>query len=196
MLAAAAAVIGRAGPGFTLADVAAQAQVSAGTLVHRFGSKHGLLLAMVRTAVEDTRREMSALGAGDGDPLAALVRAIVERYAPLDDPATAANNLAQLAADLSDEALRAAMADLYAAVRHGIGALLRRAVEAGALPGAPPVPVAARILAATADGTAIHWSTHPHGGLRRRLATDLDHILVGWRHAPAGAGPDTRGERR
>ena len=48
IIAAAGRVIGRSGPGFTLAEVAAEAGVAAGTLVHRFGSKHGLLVAMTR----------------------------------------------------------------------------------------------------------------------------------------------------
>ncbi len=182
LLAAAGTVIGRVGPGFTLADVAAEAQVSPGTLVHRFGSKHGLLLAMLRAAIADARSVPDA-GPAD-DPVAAVRDALVERYRPLDDPASAANNLAQLAADLSDGRLRAGMAEFYDAVRAGTRALLRRAVGAGALPGAPAVPVAARVLVAVADGAAIHWSTDPHGSLRRRLAVDLDAILVGWRRPP------------
>lgn len=197
LLAAAGAVIARVGPAFTLADVAGEAQVSAGTLGHRFGSKHGLLQAMLRVAIDDARREMAAARAGDGDPVTAVRRALVERYAPLDDPVSAANNLAQLAADLSDERLRAGMAEFYAAVRAGTRALLHRAVDAGALPGAPAVPVAARILAAVADGAALHWSTRPHGSLRARLAADLDAILAGWRRPPADTGgrddADTRG---
>ncbi|GIH15325.1 TetR/AcrR family transcriptional regulator [Rugosimonospora africana] len=182
LVAAAGTAIGRLGPGFTLADVAAEAQVSAGTLVHRFGSKHGLLLAMLRAATADARA--APAGAPVADPVAAVRDALVERYRPLDDPGSAANNLAQLAADLSDERLRAGMAEFYDAVRAGTRALLRRAVDAGALPGAPPVPVAARILTAVADGAAIHWSTDPRGSLRHRLAADLDAILAGWRRRP------------
>jgi AcrR family transcriptional regulator len=181
LLAAAGTVIGRVGPAFTLADVAAEAQVSPGTLGHRFGSKHGLLLAMLRAATADARAVPQATAA---DPVAAVRDAIVERYRPLDDPASAPNNLAQLAADLSDERLRAGMAEFYAAVRAGTRTLLRRAVDAGALPGAPAVPVAARVLVAVADGAAVHWSTEPRGSLRRRLAVDLDAILAGWRRPP------------
>jgi AcrR family transcriptional regulator len=183
LLGAAAAVVSRVGPGFTLADIATEAGVSAGILVHRFGSKRGLVLAMMRDAIESAVRELrvDTMVAVDGDPVTAVREALVGRYAALDDPVAAANNLAQLGNDLADEDLRATLAQLYAAVEAGAAALLKRAVDAGALPGAPAVPVAARVLAAVLDGTAIRWSTRPDGSLTERLGVDLDAILTGWR---------------
>ena len=173
---AAGRVIGRAGPGFTLAEVAAEADVSAGTLVHRFGSKQGLLLAMMRSAID------TEVPPAPGDPVTAIRETLVARYAPLDDAGTAPNHLAQLAADLGDAELRGHLADLYAAIEAQVRALVRKA----AMPGAPSAAVAARLLTATADGTAIHWSTRPTGSLRRRLRTDLDAILNAWRRERAG----------
>jgi AcrR family transcriptional regulator len=151
MLSAAALVIGRLGPGFTLADVAKEARVAVGTLAKRFGSKHGLLVAMTKAAIDDMRRQMHQAS----DPVEALVRA----YAPLDDPLTAANNLAQLAADLSDVELRGLMGEFYAVMEEEVGRLTD--------------PVTARILTAIADGTALHWSTRPDGSLAERLRHDL-----------------------
>src|SRR3954463_12933808 len=52
LLDAAAGRISRLGPGFTLADVAAEARVAVGTVAQRFGSKHGLLVAMTKGAVD------------------------------------------------------------------------------------------------------------------------------------------------
>ncbi|WP_039739186.1 TetR family transcriptional regulator, partial [Saccharomonospora halophila] len=46
LLEAAGAVIGRVGPGFTLAAVAEEAGVSVGSVAGRFGSRHGLLVAL------------------------------------------------------------------------------------------------------------------------------------------------------
>ncbi|MEV0397980.1 TetR/AcrR family transcriptional regulator [Polymorphospora rubra] len=181
LLAAAAAVIGRHGPGFTLADIAAEAQISAGTLIHRFGSKHGLLTAMLAASI-DAARQPATTSPDDGDPVAAIRRALVDRYTAIDNPGTAPNHLAQLATELADEHLRAGLADLHTAVETAVTALVRAAADTGALPGAPAAAVAARILTATADGTAIHWSTRPDGHLRDRLTTDLDAILAGWRH--------------
>jgi len=169
IIAAAGRVIGRSGPGFTLAEVAAEAGVAAGTLVHRFGSKHGLLVAMTRSAVAGVR------AAEDGH--VDVVDLIVDSYADLDDPAAAANNLAQLAVDLTDPDLRALMAEFYAALEHRLETTLANQH----LSGAPDPAVAARILAAIADGTAIHWSARPVGSLRDRLRTDVGAVVDGWR---------------
>lgn len=184
LLTAAGVVISRLGPGFTLADVAREAGVAVGTLAQRFGSKHGLLAAMTRTAVESTREGMRAAAAASGDPVAIAIDVLVQTFAPLDDPGTAANNLAQLAVDLADEELRGLLAELHAAIEEGLIPLLDRAVREGRLPGAPPVPVAARILAAVADGTTLHWSARPAGGLCDRGRTDLRAVLTGWCRAP------------
>jgi len=182
---AAGTVVSRLGPAFTLADVAAEAQVAAGTLVQRFGSKHGMLVAMTRAAIESMRRNLAAAVADPDDP-AAAARALVGWYAPLDDPRSAANNLAQLAFDLADDQLRGLMGEFYAVMEAELEPLLGRAVAAGDLPGAPPVAVATRILTATADGTAIHWSARPVGSLRARMEADLEAVLAGWRRDPDG----------
>ncbi|WP_285485859.1 TetR/AcrR family transcriptional regulator [Amycolatopsis taiwanensis] len=178
LLAAAGAAIAQLGPRFTLADVAARAGVSAGSVVHRFGSKHGLLVALFDAAIEAAR---SPTAAGEAaDPVAAIRNETVNQAAPLDDPEAAANNLAQLGADLADETLRTRLAELHAAVEARLESLLIRAVDTGELPGAPPAPVAARVLAALVNGTTLRWSAAPVGGLRARLLADLDAVLAGW----------------
>ncbi|MEV5748123.1 TetR/AcrR family transcriptional regulator [Actinoallomurus sp. NPDC052308] len=182
LLAAAGVAISRLGPGFTLADVAREAGVAVGTVAQRFGSKHGLLVAMTRAAVRTTREGMGAAAAAHGDPVAVVVEVLVAAFGPLDDPARAANNLAQLAVDLADEELRGLLAELHTALEEGLVPLLDRAVREGRLPGAPPAPVAARILAAVTDGTTLHWSARPVGGLCDRLRADLDAVLAGWSH--------------
>jgi AcrR family transcriptional regulator len=180
LLAAAASAISRLGPAFTLADVATEAQVAAGTLVHRFGSRHGLLVALMDSAIASARRRMTA-AAGSCDATLTGVRTVLaDQYAPLDDPLTAARNLAQLGFDLADSDLRERLAVMYVAVRDGLCTLLAEAAARGELPCAPPPAIAARILAAAADGTALHWSARPEGSLRERLTTDIDAILTGW----------------
>lgn len=173
MLSAAGVVIGRLGPGFTLRDVAVEARVAVGSVSGRFGSKHGLLVAMTRAAIASLPAVMRA----EGDVLTALVAA----YAPLDDPAVAANNLAQLGVDLGDARLRALMAEFHAVME----AEVRRLLDRAPLAHGPPSPVAARILTAVADGTAVHWSARPVGGLRERLRDDLDAIITAWKGTTA-----------
>jgi AcrR family transcriptional regulator len=184
MLAAAGHAIARLGPAFTLADVAAEAGIAAGTLIHHYGSKHGLLTAMIEADTASLRREMGSASGAVEDPVAAMIHALTAWYAPLDDPTTAANSLAQLAFDLADGTLRALMAKFYAVMEEELQLLLSRAFASGDLPGAPPIPIAARILTAIADGTAMHWSACPDDGLCARLSVDLVAVLNGWRHAP------------
>jgi AcrR family transcriptional regulator len=176
LLDAAAVSISRLGPGFTLADVAAEARVAVGTIAQRFGSKHGLLVAMIRNAIDGMRTGIRGSVVGI-DPVEGVIHALVTAYAPLDDSSTAANNLAQLAGDLADGELRGLMAEFYAVMEAEIAGL----VELAELPGAPAAPVAARILTAIADGTAIHWSARPEGGLCERLRGDLTAVVAGWR---------------
>jgi AcrR family transcriptional regulator len=178
LLAAAGSVIARVGPGFTLADIAAQAGVVAGTLVQRFGSKHGLLAALSRMTIDALPDSIRTAAKGHADPLAALRAGLVQPYAALDDPAAAANNLAQLAVDFADAELRGLLAELYATVEAEVAALVHDA--AAALPGAPPADHAARVLTALAEGSAIRWSVRPAGSLRERIHTDIDAVLETW----------------
>jgi AcrR family transcriptional regulator len=184
LLAAAGNVIARIGPRFTLADIAAEAGVVAGTLVQRFGSKQRLLAALSRMTIDSLPRTIRDATEGVDDPLEALRSGVLEQYAPLDDPASAANNLAQLAVDFGDDELRGLLAELYEAIDAEVAALVRHAVRAGALPGAPPAPRAARVLTALADGSAIRWSVRPDDSLRARLRVDIDAVLESWRQAP------------
>lgn len=178
LLAAAGGVIARLGPGFTLADIATEAGVVAGTLVQRFGSKHGLLAALSRMTIDALPDSIRTAAKGHTDPLDALRAGLVEPYAALDDPAAAANNLAQLAVDFADAELRDLLAQLYAAVEAEVAILVHDA--AATLPGAPPAPQAARVLTALAEGSAIRWSVHPTGSLRERIRTDIDAVLTTW----------------
>jgi AcrR family transcriptional regulator len=164
LLNALGAVISEHGPGFTVADVAAAAGVSVGTVSQRFGSKHGLLKALSQAAVGQVRDQVrSAADALD---------AILVVYRALDNPSTAANNLGQLAIDLGDPELRELHGEFFAAFEQELAPLAR------AVPGAPPQ--AARILVSLANGTAIAWSVRPSGSLLDRLAQDITAVLKGW----------------
>lgn len=178
LLAAAGSVIARLGPGFTLADIATEAGVVAGTLVQRFGSKHGLLAALSRMTIDALPDSIRTAAKGHADPLDALRAGLAQPYAALDDPAAAANNLAQLAVDFADAELRGLLAELYAAVEAEVAILVQDA--AATLPGAPPAPQAARVLTALAEGSAIRWSVRPAGSLRERIRTDIDAVLTTW----------------
>ncbi|MDX6555423.1 MAG: hypothetical protein QOD86_1618 [Miltoncostaeaceae bacterium] len=188
LLAAAAAAIGRHGPGFTLADVAAEAGVAAGTLVARFGSKRGLLIAVSRGGTVRTIAAMRGAAASRATGGAALRAALVAAAADLDDPATAANHLGQLGADLADAELRAAVLEGQKAMGAELRRLLRRAPD---LPAAPPPTRAAEALLAVWNGTLLSWSMDPRGSLGARVGRSVDVLLAGWRGPSARRAPRT-----
>ncbi len=173
---AAGTVIGRRGPAFTLADVAAEAGVAAGTLIARFGSKRGLLLAVSRASRARAAARARQAGAG----AAAVREALLAGAEGLEDPVAAPNHLAQLGVDLADPELRAALV----ADRRARRAQLRRLLGAADdLPRAPSPGRAADVLTAVLDGTLLAWSLAPRGALRARLRRDVNAVLDGWRAA-------------
>jgi AcrR family transcriptional regulator len=178
LLGAVSIVVNQVGPGFTIADVATQAGVSVGTVAQRFGSKQGLLKALSRNAIHRIEGQVRAAAEQARTPLAGVRAAILAVYGDLDDPATAVNNLGQLAKDLMDPELRALLGEFYAVLEGQLRGLLRAA--AGELPGAPPQARAARLLVSLANGTAIDWSIRPKGRLIERLRQDIDAVLDGW----------------
>lgn len=177
LLAAAAEVIGRKGPGFTVADVAERAGVSVGTVAGRFGSKSGLLQALTRQTTAENERRMRAAAAAATDPADGLRAALLTWFEDLADPAEAQNHLAQLGVDLIDPRLRALLADLYEATERTVLELTRR-VE---LPRGPGPERAARVLTGLLHGVSMDWSVRPRGELADRLAQDVDAVLDAWK---------------
>ncbi|MEA5359741.1 TetR family transcriptional regulator [Amycolatopsis sp., V23-08] len=179
LLAAAETVIGRCGPGFTLAQVAAEAGVAVGTAGQRFGSKAGLLQALSRRATAHAIEQMRACADSSDDPIVGLRSAAVTVYASLGDAEEAANHLGQLGVDIGDPVLRSLLGEHYAAVEAELARLV--AVAASELPHAPSVPRAARALVAVLNGASLDWSIRPEGRLADRLAEDVDAVLTAWR---------------
>src|ERR1700759_1785376 len=83
----------------TLADVAREAGVVPATLIQRFGTKRGLLLAACRSTPGATARQFAAAGA----KYKTLLEALVELYADCSGfaptPEAVANGLAYLQVD-------------------------------------------------------------------------------------------------
>jgi AcrR family transcriptional regulator len=172
-------VIGRVGPGFTLAQVAVEARVAVGTVARRFGSKSGLLQALSRLNTQQVTAAMRLAVESASDSLDGLRAAAVSVYGGIGDAASAANHLGQLGVDLGDPELRALLGEHYTAVEGE----LRRSVRAATaeLPGAPGPVRAARTLTAVLNGAALDWSIRPKGRLVDRLEQDIDAVLMGWR---------------
>jgi AcrR family transcriptional regulator len=177
LMAACGRAIGRYGPGFTLAQAAAEAGVAVGTVAGRFGSKQALLQAMMTAVGAAVAPRMHAAAAPHDDPVAAVIAATLVTTEGVDDPSTAKNHLAQLGVDLADPLLRPGLATLRTAVHDVLTSLFAEA----ALPGAPAPTQAARIVATMAHGALMDWALNPTGRVADVLAADLTSVLESWR---------------
>ncbi|TYB44757.1 TetR/AcrR family transcriptional regulator [Actinomadura chibensis] len=176
ILRAAVEVIGRVGPArLTLAAVAEEAGVVPGTLVQRFGSKRGLLLALADQSVRETAT--SRRRNGHGSALAALRAFAVESMAEMATPERYANHLAFLCLDLTDPELHERALAVHRANGELVEALLSEAAATGELrPGTDAKALAGTVQAVLA-GAGLNWALDREGALADRLARELDAVL-------------------
>jgi AcrR family transcriptional regulator len=177
ILKAAFRAISRLGPGrMTLADVAAEAGVSAAALVQRFGSKRALLLAAAADAATGGDYIFPGLRAKHSSPLAALL-GLAECMAVMGTtPEAVANNLAFLQIDLTDPEFHRHALRASAGTQAGIRDLVRDAVRAGELMRCDAGRLAAA-LQATMNGSLLNWAVHRDGPLERWIRRDLKTVL-------------------
>jgi AcrR family transcriptional regulator len=170
-------VMHRRGPAeLTLREIAAEAGVTAGALVQRFGSKRAMLLAHARhaAATGDTgltvpQRTLSPLD---------TLRSVTEMYAQLaDTPSAAVRNLAYLLNDLGDPALRRHLLRLSLTAREWYQQILTEAIAAGELHGVTDVQSLGRLIEATLRGSFLGWALYREGAATDWLRADFDAML-------------------
>jgi AcrR family transcriptional regulator len=188
ILEATARAVTRLGPArLTLADVAREAGLSPATLVQRFGSKRGLLLALAATAAGSVDDCFAAVRAAHPSPLAALLAAATHMTRFTTTPEEMANHLAFLQIDLSDPDFHRLALDSSRDILAGYRALLDEAVAAGEL---APCDTArlARAVGALAGGSLIAWAIHREGTAEAWVREDLATLLGPYRRgSKAGA---------
>ena len=162
----------------TLAEIAAEAGVTAGALAQRFGSKRQLLLALASAAAASTGDFISQLAAAHRSPLTA-VRAYAECMAQLaQSPAALARNLAYLQIDLADPDFREQLAVQATLTRAGLTDLLSAAVAAGELKRGTDVASLARTVEAIVSGSLMTWAFYADGPAERWIRDDVIAILA------------------
>ncbi len=169
----------RVGPAeLTLGAIAAEAGVTAGALVQRFGSKRELLHAHARYAAATGDIGFGApRTARASSPLTAL-RAVTAVYARLaESPRAAVRNLAYLHNDLADPVLRRKLLRLNRATRVRYEQLLADAVAAGDLRADTDVQALARMIEVTLGGSFLAWTIYREGPAATHLREDLDATL-------------------
>src|SRR5207245_4419148 len=114
----------------TLADVAKEAGVVPATLIQRFGTKRGLLLAVCRSAPGTVPEQFAAARAKYASPLRTLIELYVECSGFAATPEAVANGLAYLQTDLTDPEFHAITLAQFSAIRDETQKLLDDAVLA------------------------------------------------------------------
>ncbi len=168
----------RLGPGeLTLADIAAEAGVTAGLLVQRFGSKRQLLLALSERFSGGTSEMFGELRRRHRSPLAAL-RAYSDGMANLaSSPAALARNFAYLQIDLTDPDFRRHLSKQARATRAELQQLIKDAIAARELVASTNARQLARTIEAVVGGSMMSWAFYQEGTAAKWMRHDLDAVL-------------------
>ncbi|MFF1560352.1 TetR/AcrR family transcriptional regulator [Streptomyces sp. NPDC058279] len=179
ILRAAVEVMGRTGPAkLTLAAVAREVGLVPGTLVQRFGSKRGLLLALARHGAARFAELRERVGREDGSALDALARLIAETWSPVATPQAYAHHLAFLCSDLADPEFRESALASERAQHDACRALLDRAADAGELHPDTDVAALTETVRAAVTGAGLLWAVDHEGGLAERRRAALTATLA------------------
>lgn len=179
VFAAAIRVMGRVGPAdLTLTAIAAEAGVTAGALVQRFGSKLALLRALSKGAAEHSRDLAGEFRAAHASPLAALVAyaRCVAGLAP--SPAALARNLAYLQLDLTDRHLYPPLLKQARATRAAYRTFVADAVRAGELAAGSEVDGVARLVDTAVNGSLMTWAVYREGAAADWIERDVRAVLA------------------
>jgi AcrR family transcriptional regulator len=171
-------VMSRLGPSqLTLAHIAAEAGLTAGALVQRFGSKRALLLTLSERFAHSTSEIFDRLRAADASALATLY-AYADCMAQMgESPDALAHHLAWLQQDLTDPDFRRYTLIQAKASRRELQRLVEQAVEEGALRRNVEPATLARAIEVTVGGSLMSWAIHQEGKATTWIRHDLDVLL-------------------
>lgn len=198
ILAALARVMGRLGPArLTLAEVAREAGLAPATLVQRFGSKRGMLLAFAELGTGSVEACFDAARAAYDSPLDALLEAALTMPRIMATPEEVANGVAFLHIDLSDDDFYRLMLENTRRTVEGYRRLLDEAVAAGELAKCDTAGLA-RGVNSMVGGSLIGWAVLRKGSSEDFVRGDLTMLLAPYRAAGrrTRAPKKARGARR
>ena len=191
ILYAAFRAIARLGPNkLTLADVAREANVSAASLVQRFGSKRALLLAASDDMAGGHVFIFDELRAKHRSPKAALFGLAECMCVMGETPEQIAHSLAFLQIDLTDAEFHQHARKRSIGFHAGIRALIKDGIAAGELVKCDAGRLA-RAVQATLNGSVLDWAIHREGTMAAWVRRDLRMVLAPYfsrEGAPHGAG--------
>ena len=182
-------VLSRVGPQhLTLADVGAEVGLSAATLVQRFGSKRGLMLALLRHATASIDARFHNSMTSGSSPLESLYLSAMDRIGPMEGPATLAHRLTFFLSQLDDPEFHAIAVEDSAKAIQGYKRMIEAAIEARELTeGYLDSTRLAETIHAITFGSLVTWSISRQGNLRSKIQRDLDVLLRPFRRGPRKA---------
>jgi AcrR family transcriptional regulator len=180
ILSAAARVVGRVGASvLTLADVGKETGLSPATLLQRFGSKRGLLLALAAATVESVESTFARIRAEYASPVAALIASASAVAQSSDEPEELINGLTFLQADLHDPDFRRHAAEGARRIRDGYRALIEEAVSDGELADCDADGLA-RAVESIASGALMSWAIYRDGDRGSFIEREVVTLLRGY----------------
>jgi AcrR family transcriptional regulator len=160
--------------------VAKEAGVVPATLIQRFKTKRGLLLAACRTAPDAVTRQFTEARAKHGSPLTALVELYSDCSGFAPTPEAVANGLAYLQVDLTDPEFHAITLAQFRAFRAETTRLLDEAVVARELRVCDTQELA-RLLQQLNGGAMLEWAVVREGPLDRWVRREVEALLRPYR---------------
>jgi len=161
----------------TLAEVAKEAGVVPATLIQRFGTKRGLLLAVCGTAPASVPQQFAAGRAKHSSPLKALIELYADCSGFAPTPEAVANGLAYLQIDLTDPDFHAITLAQFHAIRAETKKLLDEAVSARERRSCDTAKLACLIQHIN-DGAMVSWAVYREGSVAAWVRRDLEALLA------------------
>ena len=178
ILAATARVMQRRSPTqLTLADVAKEAGIVPATLIQRFGTKRGLLLAVCSTAPGGVADQFSAARVKYGSPIRTLIELYADCTAFAPTPEAMANGLAYLQVDLTDPDFHAITLAQFRALRDETQSLLKAAVAAHELRRCDTGELA-RLIQHLNGGAMLAWAVYREGTVANWVRREITALLL------------------
>lgn len=195
--AAAQRVMARVGPNeLTLALIAAEAGVTAGALVQRFGSKRDLMVRMAGLLSGGIGNLFAGLRASHRTPIG-VIRAYAACMADMAvTPDALARNLAYLQVDLTDLELREHLLVTARETRRELTALVAEAKTRGDLAPETAAAPLVRNIEAVVSGALLTWAFWREGDAASWMRDHIDALLAPHRVARSRTGRTTAGRRR
>lgn len=193
ILAAAHRVVSRLGPNLTLADVGKEAGISPATLVQRFGSKRGLLLALTAAGAEGLPEQFASIRATSRSPLSAVYATADCVAAMAQTPEMLSNSLAFLQIDLIDPEFHQHALAHSGVMQAELKALLDEACAGGELQRCDTSRLA-RAVQTMIGGSLLQWAIDRDGEVIDRLHEDLDTLLKPRQGPPRERRRNPRGQ--